>query len=251
MHMKNESNEPKLVACYTCEREFNWTRKGYYEVEPEYCDPCYRTQLQNKYQDAIVKVRERILKITPTRFKETDSKHDDFNVKLWQHVQPWKPTKIIPWLGLIGATGLSKTRCAYLLLTELAVNRIKHPKELRENIQLPQIEVINACQFMDLVTAIYSEDRHKKHNANDVLNRIRHANVLLIDDLGKQRNTPAVSSELFTLLNYRHEENLTTVWTANINPEEIVSGMTSDFAAPLAGRLRECSHIINVTEPKL
>jgi hypothetical protein len=36
MHMKNESNEPKLVACYTCEREFNWTRKGYYEVEPEY-----------------------------------------------------------------------------------------------------------------------------------------------------------------------------------------------------------------------
>ncbi|MFN4805705.1 MAG: DnaA ATPase domain-containing protein, partial [Akkermansiaceae bacterium] len=139
----------------------------------------------------------------------------------------------------------------YLLLTELAVNRIKHPKELRENIQLPQIEVINACQFMDLVTAIYSEYRHKKHNANDVLNRIRHANVLLIDDLGKQRNTPAVSSELFTLLNYRHEENLTTVWTANINPEEIVSGMTSDFAAPLAGRLRECSHIINVTEPKL
>jgi len=56
----------------------------------------------------------------------------------------------------------------------------------------------------------------------------------------------AVGSELHALLDYRHAHNLVTLWSANVSPEGIVSGMPENLAAPLAGRIRECSTIINI-----
>jgi DNA replication protein DnaC len=85
-----------------------------------------------------------------------------------------------------------------------------------------------------------------KKRAKIFLKRIRESSLLLLDDFGKAKNTPAFSAFLFEVIDHRHAHNLPTIWTANSRPDELVSGMTPDMGPPLSGRLTECSRIITI-----
>ena len=89
-------------------------------------------------------------------------------------------------------------------------------------------------------------DMSPRDAARQKLDSIRRCDVLLLDDLGKAKNTPAVAAELFAIIDHRHAQNLPTLWTANSPPVSIVTGMSEDVAGPLAGRLIECSKIVVV-----
>lgn len=49
----------------------------------------------------------------------------------------------------------------------------------------------------------------------------REAEVLVLDDLGKENESPFVGQELFTLINYRNNHNLITVITSNYTLDKI------------------------------
>lgn len=232
------------LKCRECSNDFEWTRPDAYAWKPYYCPPCTAKEIEKNYQAARSKVETEIMKITPGRFQATDTGHPDFNRRLWERIRTWCPTDERPWLGLIGPTGTCKTRSAFMLMREIALAMIRPASSPDHMTSKPTIAVVSAYRFAETVMAQFSNET--KGEANEALRRFHKVNVLLIDDLGKQRNTPAVSTELFALLDHRHADNLCTIWTANSAPEVIVQGVSEDMAAPLAGRIRECSTIINL-----
>jgi hypothetical protein len=238
-------NSTETTECWTCETPFEWTRPDRYAQPPRLCGTCAAEVIERNYQAAIAKAEDEILKLTPTRYQATDINHPEFNAKLWERVKSWRPSSERPWLGLSGPTGDSKTRNAFLVLRAVALDMIRPTTDPERKPWIPSIEIVSAYRFAEIVAGQFIDD--SKLEAVARLRALRRASVLMIDDAGKQRNTPAVSSELFALLDHRHAENLCTIWTSNTTPEGIVNGMTEDLAAPLAGRIRECSTIINLS----
>ena len=235
-------NTPEIHNCRRCWQEFKWTGVNRHDYPPSYCEPCAVKKIEEAHKAACEKMATILADITPKRFQSTDTGHPDFNVPLWQKVAPWRPSDDTPWLGLIGPTGTSKTRCAFMLLRDIALGMIQPASNPDSMPWRPSIAALSAYRIGEVVMAQFNDGT--KQDAQEALRRYRHADVLLLDDLGKQRNTPALSTELFALLDHRHAENLVTIWSANSTPETIVGGMTEDMAAPLAGRIRECSKII-------
>lgn len=182
-----------------------------------------------------------VLRDTPPRYQATDIGHRAFNRELWAKVNRWQPTADQPWLGLIGASGACKTRCAFLKLSQLVS---AHVTCRASRAITPRFEIATACELHAAVTGQYSDDRQAKADARDFLDRIQSCDFLLFDDFGKARNTPAYSSALFGIIDHRHAHNAVTIWTANSTPEQLVAGMGEDMAGPLAGRIIECSTII-------
>mgnify|MGYP000715164099 CR=1 FL=1 len=234
----------ETAECWQCQTTFKWTRADCFTPTPSFCSPCTADAIAANVSKARQAAEAAMLKLTPARYQTTDTAHPDFNLCLWEEIQSWRPTDSFPWLGMIGPTGGSKTRCAFLLFREIVLGKIRPSRNPDAIPPIPSIAVVTAYQFAETVAAQFADARQA--TAKESLSRLSKADVLLFDDLGKQRNTPAVADALFALFDHRHAANLPTIWTANTPPERIVEGMNADLTAPLAGRIRECSHIINL-----
>lgn len=53
--------------------------------------------------------------------------------------------------------------------------------------------------------------------------RARSTRFLVLDDIGAERVTEWVSEQLFTLINHRHDQELDTLFTSNLSPEELAA----------------------------
>ena len=236
--------ETKTEECRECWQSFEWIHTGGRCDPPRYCANCTAFLISEAHENNLSKMESRITEATPARYQATDTGHPAFNAKLWQHVKEWQPTAERPWLGLSGAPGKCKTRCAFLKLRKILIGSIQPPSRPDGYVGLLSFRAISAARFQETVMAQFSDE--SKSDAVDSLDSLKTIGVLLFDDLGKQRNTPAVTQELFALLDSRHAHNLTTIWTSNGTPEGICDGMPENFAAPLSGRINECSTIYTV-----
>jgi hypothetical protein len=189
-------------------------------------------------------MEERLRDITPARYQATDVQNPAFNVKLWEVVHEWEPTEDRPWLGLSGVPGKCKTRCAFLKFREIVLGMTRPPGNPEWGVSTPTFKALSASRFQQRVMDQFEDST--KRDALASLHEIKTAEVLFFDDLGKQRNTPTNTTALFEILDFRHAHNLVTIWTSNTTPEGITAGMPEDFAAPLAGRIIECSKIFSL-----
>ena len=264
----SEITGPKVetITC-KCGSVFEWENPLDYSsdfLRPSLCESCAEKEEIERETQRKVKAeeeeRQRVIDLTastiarlrdktPARFQATDITHAAFNRELWRKVKPWFPTDDMPFLGLVGESGASKTRIGFLLLRELLLASIG------DNSKAATFDIVSGYEFADLARNQYSKQMPDSWTANNItvgelyrrrLDRMAKVGILLFDDMGKARNTPAASAELFTIIDMRHKENLATIWTANSPPEVIVQGMSEDLAGPLAGRLIECSTIITV-----
>ena len=86
------------------------------------------------------------------------------------------------------------------------------------------------ANLLDHLRAAYSPDSAVAHA--DLLMRISSAQLLVLDDMGAERNTPFAEDKLFQIVNHRYEERLPTVITTSNRLSEI------DTARPrIASRL--------------
>ena len=132
-------------------------------------------------------------------------------------------------------TGRCKTRLAY----RYAADELKRLTAER----IPTFEFVASYEIDNAVNHQYGSDFQEKAKARYFLDRLREVDVLLIDDLGKGRLTPAVASELFALIDHRHSHLARTIWTSNSSPESIAAGLPEDMSGPFAGRIIESSKI--------
>lgn len=230
--------------CYTCETEFTWNPRDQYDRHRKFCDSCAASEISRQHskaiEDALAKFDER----TPIRILETDTEHPDFNVKLWERIHAWMPTRELPWLGLIGPHGRCKTRAVYLLLRKIIAAMIQPASDPESRPRAPHVSIVKAYRFSEAVADKAGDERAEAVN---FLHKLRHAQLLFIDDLGKQGNTTAVSRELQALIDHRYDEKLPTIWTSNGPPEVFLSGMPDDLVRAISGRIREFSLIINLS----
>jgi DNA replication protein DnaC len=104
------------------------------------------------------------------------------------------------WLVLIGPNGCGKTHLAAAIANQClesgAVILFAVVPDLLDHLR---------AAFAPTATEVYDQ----------LFSKMREAEVLILDDLGAQQSSPWANEKLFQLLNYRYNERLPTVITAN------------------------------------
>ena len=112
------------------------------------------------------------------------------------------------WLSLHGPYGVGKTHLAVAAATE---------RETRGD----EVFFATVADLLDYLRAAFAPDSPITHE--DLLDRIRTADVLVLDDMGAERSTPFAEDKLFQIVGYRYEERLPTIITTSHQIEQIAA----------------------------
>ena len=77
------------------------------------------------------------------------------------------------------------------------------------------------ADLLDYLRSTFAPDSPIAHD--DLLDRIRTADVLVLDDMGAERSTPFAEDKLFQIVGYRYEERLPTIITTSHRIEDIAA----------------------------
>ncbi len=112
------------------------------------------------------------------------------------------------WLSLHGPYGVGKTHLAVAAAAE------------REK-SGDAVFFATVADLLDYLRATFAPDSPITHD--DLLDHIRTADVLVLDDMGAERSTPFAEDKLFQIVGYRYEERLPTIITTSHRIEEIAA----------------------------
>ncbi len=222
--------EPR--KCDQCGQSFLPPDKNIWE-----CPACSKRRSDESAARNLDTIKARFLAATPARMRNTDTQHPGFSKNAWPLIRDHKFTSEKPWLGLVGETGCCKTRMVFLR-AEIGLVKMTTAK------RVPTFEIITGYEFAETVMLSFSDAT--KEAACDRLDKLRYADLLILDDVDKARMTPAIASEFFALVDARHRDDAMMLWTANIPPEQFTAGMAASMAAPCAGRINDSSTIFNL-----
>jgi hypothetical protein len=255
----------ETITC-PCGASFEWDREqrdefGFPPWVPSLCPECTtasnrareesdRLERQARIDGEVSRLRAAVQHATPPLFLTTDINHPEFNARAWDRLKGWAPTAVKPFLGFVGPTGGCKSRIAYLLagaeLERVLLARMAWEPS-SQTTSHPTFVFAPSYQIGEQVMRQFAGDDTVKRQARAWLDKLRRADLVWIDDLGKGRQSPAVASELFAIVDHRHTHQASMIWTSNSTAEEIASRfdreVAADMAAPFAGRLNESSRI--------
>lgn len=186
-------------------------------------------------------VRNRRIKrweaICPRLYADTDPNHPDIPQDLLKKVMKWEfdPATGGKGIGIVGPSGKCKTRLLYLLLKELCID------------EGWDVYAVRAASFARAASNAFANDEKIRTDAQKILHACRNAQVLLFDDLGKERYTDRVEMELYDMLEDRTSELLPVMWTANTTADGLHSRLSEDRGEPIIRRLAEFSHIYTLS----
>jgi len=223
-------------TCTNCSESFSYEPVmvlGRQIFGPRYCDPCCEKLSHEEEQMALKKRKDasktRWNLMIPPIYHDTDisriPKEITAVTEFWQH----NPKGI----GINGRSGKGKTRATIALL-----HRMHEEKRNTYYITATDLALNSANQFAD--------NPSTKEIAKSILSLCRHACVLLLDDLGKNRMTDRAEAELYDLLEYRTSHRLPIIWTSNSDARGLLAMFSPDRGDAIVRRLAEFSTIIKV-----
>ncbi|MDD2568807.1 MAG: ATP-binding protein [Clostridia bacterium] len=109
-------------------------------------------------------------------------------------------------LAFFGDVGSGKTHLAAGIANEL----------VQKNVDVLFLVVPD---FLDSLKATYNQNG--EFSEDQLMDRAKKTNVLILDDLGNHTYTEWTQSKLFSLINYRLNEELPTVFTTNFSIEDL------------------------------
>ncbi len=118
----------------------------------------------------------------------------------------WSVSDPFAWIYMHGPVGVGKTHLAVAAATE---------REKRGD----DVFFATVPDLLDYLRATFAPDSPVDHN--DLLDRIKTADLVVLDDMGAERSTPFAEDKLFQIVNYRYEERLPTIITAAQNFDEL------------------------------
>jgi DNA replication protein DnaC len=142
--------------------------------------------------------------IPPVYHEKFIRKKSAFTQETMNYIAEWS-WKSDRGIGLIGSTGMGKTR---ILAAKLLSMRCSW-------LFLPAVNLGKA------VGEQYDNDFRVAGEAVRLLKEAKSVRVLMIDDLGDENSTQAVSSEIKGLIEYRTSRGLPIFWTCNLTEDEL------------------------------
>lgn len=138
----------------------------------------------------------------PSRFKDTEVTrlHPSMQMAVL-----WNPTVGKPGLLMHGTSGIGKTRAAWHIVNRLFL----HGLDLGYN--LP-INFMSMRRFEKEMIDSFEERRH-----GAALESVCRSPFLVLDDLGKERLTSRMATDLFGVIDHRTEHDLPTIVTTNFS----------------------------------
>jgi DNA replication protein DnaC len=175
---------------------------------PHLCDKCAQARREKEDRIALERHKKRRRAIwedtIPIKYRETETKHPDFNIELWRMCRHLSVEKS---MALIGPAGRCKTR-VFALLAARAID-LEH-----------SIGWCPANSFQWAAQAKFDDQDGK--TAREWLKAWKKAGILFLDDLGKHKWSETVETEFFNLLEHRSSHNLPTHWSMNPDPSDTV-----------------------------
>jgi DNA replication protein DnaC len=171
-------------------------------------------------------------------------------------VDAWRPDSDRPGLGIIGPTGIGKTRVMYVAIRKYGIDNPKSrpgrsPDDpTGRHLAWPEVEFLNECDFAEAVSNSFNyEDKEEQSYAKLLLSNWREADVLFLDDVGQAKYTERVQSELYRLIEHRTSNGKPFLWTSNYDAK----GLLKKFPDRMRGkailrRLKEFCMIVNVND---
>jgi DNA replication protein DnaC len=109
---------------------------------------------------------------------------------------------------------------------------------------------ITCSELLESIRATYDRDSATSERA--VLDRVKRIPFLLLDDIGAERihsdeRGDWAREKLFSIINYRHGEDLATVFTSNLDPAEL----GDHLGERTTWRIIEMSELIELDGPNL
>lgn len=144
---------------------------------------------------------------TPMIFRATDENRLHPKMK---EALSWRPTLEKSGMLLHGTTGIGKSRAAWLWTNRIWLQGIK--RDLNLNFMF-----LSMMDFESMIQSSFSENKRK-----EILNEICDAPLLVLDDLGKERLTSRMSTDLFGIIDHRSLSAKTTIITTNFNGQGLI-----------------------------
>lgn len=150
----------------------------------------------------------------------------------WLEVVNWLAIAPRPSLYLWGPLGTGKTG--------MAIGIIRH-----------RVFKLESCLFVktpELLARIRENyNKSSDEQERDVVEAVKTAAFLVLDDLGSERSTDWVAEQLFRVVDYRHDHVLPTVFTSNLSLPELADHLD----ARTANRIGEMSQQVELRGPNL
>ena len=132
------------------------------------------------------------------------------------------------WLVLLGQNGCGKTHLAAAIANHLQS-------------QGKDVLFVVVPDFLDHLRSTFSPESHVSYDY--LFEKIKKADILVLDDYGEHAATPWAQEKLYQLINYRYNARLATVITTSYNLEEIEGRISSRMVDP------SISLVFNITAP--
>lgn len=145
-----------------------------------------------------------------------------------QSAAEWYPSDAKSGLLLHGTTGVGKTRLAWHVVNRLWLDKA------RKDVNMPY-RFLTMRKFEGLIEESFGEKAHSK-----MLEELIRTDLLVFDDLGKERATARLASDLFAVLDERSSAMRTTIITTNFNGQSLVDRFDDkEMSAALVRRFRD------------
>ena len=175
-------------------------------------------------KDGYVFVNDFIHPETPKAFKNTDMDYNEF----MQKVKRWEKKDDKCGIVLHGQTGIGKSRAAWWLFNMFFV--YNHTDSL----------FLQMRKFEGLIEKGFDEKKHSK-----ILDTMINCAVLVLDDLGKERLTARMETDLFAVIDERTSNLRTTIITTNYTGETLLDRFSNkETGTAIIRRLRDYMDVI-------
>jgi DNA replication protein DnaC len=200
------------------------------------CSACYeadRVAAEDQHHRQLQEAahRHRLAELERLRIDEllaTDIGDRRFNAALWVSVAGWTHTSG-RWLVITGDAGRCKSRVVALLARRLILDH-----GLR-------VAWCRATAFQRVCEELWIKDKDIQKAAYAQLREWEAAQILILDDLGKNTWSDLIETKLFDLIDARKTQLRPTIITANTPLPELMPLMSKERRAPIIGRILEAS----------
>ncbi|WP_422446169.1 ATP-binding protein [Thermoanaerobacterium sp. DL9XJH110] len=170
----------------------------------------YREKIERMIKES--KLGERFMSRTFENFIIDDKNKEAYEIakKYADEFQKYKKQGL--GLIFIGKYGTGKTHLAAAICHEI----------IKQNYQPIFGTMIN---LLEKIKVTY-DDEYSKENEERVINRYINCDLLIIDDLGKERPTDWALEKLYYIINTRYEKCLPVIITTNYNTEKLINRLT-------------------------